>query len=81
LSSLMRLVAAPLLAILLSKPFGLLGPARQAGILESGMPTAVLAAVLATEYDLEPSFITSVVFVTTFLSPFTLTPLLAFLGA
>lgn len=81
LSSSMRLVAAPLLAIFISAPFGLAGAARQAGILEAGMPTAVLATVLATEYDLEPSFITTAVFVTTFLSPLTLTPLLAFLGA
>jgi malate permease and related proteins len=81
LSITMRLVAAPLLAILLSKPFGLMGPARQAGILEAGMPTAVLATVLATEFDLEPSFITTAVFVSTIISPLTLTPLLAYLGA
>jgi malate permease and related proteins len=77
----MRLVIAPALAILFSGIFGLEGPARQAGILEAGMPTAVLAVILSTEFDLEPSFMTSAVFTSTFLSPLTLTPLLAYLGA
>jgi len=36
---------------------------------------------LSTEFDTEPSFVTSVVFTTTLLSPLTLTPLLAYLGA
>jgi len=45
------------------------------------MPTAVLTTVLATEFDSQPSFVTTVVFVTTLLSPLTLTPLLYFLGA
>jgi malate permease and related proteins len=81
LSTAMRLVAAPALAIFLSQPFSLQGAARQAGILEAGMPTAVLATVLATEYDLDPSFVTTAVVISTFLSPFTLTPLLAYLGA
>jgi malate permease and related proteins len=81
LSTTMRLVAAPLLGLLLSRSFGLQGAAHQAGVLEAGMPTAVLATVLATEYDLEPSFITTVVVISTLLSPFTLTPLLAVLGA
>jgi predicted permease len=37
--------------------------------------------VLATEYNVEPSFVTAAVFTSTLLSPLTLTPLLAFLGA
>jgi malate permease and related proteins len=77
----MRLIVSPLLAILYSQFFGMQGVARQAGILEAGMPTAVLVTVLATEYDLEPSFVTTVVVISTLLSPLTLTPLLAYLGA
>lgn len=77
----MRLVVAPGLAALLSNLFGLSGPARQAGILEAAMPTAVMAVVLSTEFDLEPSFMTSAVFTSTLLSPLTITPLLAYLGA
>jgi predicted permease len=81
LTSFMRLAASPLLALGLSLVFGLTGVARQAGILEAAMPAAVGSTLLATEYDAEPSFVTSVVFVSTLLSPLTLTPLLAFLGA
>ncbi|MCU0486188.1 MAG: AEC family transporter [Anaerolineales bacterium] len=77
----MRLLVAPILAIGLSRIFALTGPAYQATVLEAGMPTAVLTTVLATEFDSQPSFVTTVVFVTTLLSPLTLTPLLYFLGA
>jgi malate permease and related proteins len=81
LAGTMRLLIAPLLAVALTRLFGLEGAARQAGILEAAMPTAVLVTVLATEYDVEPSFVTTMVILTTLLSPFTLTPLLAYLGA
>lgn len=81
LSNVMRLVGGPVIAIGLALLFGLQGASRQAGIAESAMPTAVLMTVLATEYDVEPAFVTSVVFLTTLLSPLTLTPLLAYLGA
>ncbi len=76
----MRLVASPLLAFFLAARFGLQGAARQAGILEAYMPTAVMATVLATEFDVEPGFLTAVVFSSTLLSPLTLTPLLVILG-
>ena len=45
------------------------------------MPWAVLSTILATEYDAEPVFVTTAVFVSTLLSPLTLTPLLLILGA
>lgn len=76
-----RLLVGPLAAFALSAVFGLQGAARQAGILESAMPSAVLTTVLASEYDAEPAFVSVAVFVTTLLSPLTLTPILAFLGA
>lgn len=81
LVSVMRLLIGPLLALGLSRIFGLSGAAYQAAVLEAGMPTAVLTTVLATEFDCLPSFVTTAVFVTTILSPFTLTPLLYILGA
>ncbi|MEW5871323.1 MAG: AEC family transporter [Chloroflexota bacterium] len=81
LASFMRLVVGPAIVLLLSPIFGLSGAARQANVLESGMPTAVLTTVLATEYDAEPSLVTAIVFISTLLSPLTLTPLLAYLGA
>jgi len=81
LGSAMRLLVSPALAWLLIPFSGLTGPAYQAIILESAMPTAVLTTVLATEFGAEPGYVSAMVFVTTLLSPFTLTPLLAVLGA
>jgi hypothetical protein len=77
----MRLLIAPLLAYGLTRLFGISGPAYQAVVLEAAMPVAVMTTILATEFDTEPSFVTTAVLVTTLISPFTLTPLLAFLGA
>jgi predicted permease len=77
----MRLLIAPLLAFGLTRLFHMSGPSYQAVVLEAAMPVAVLTTILATEFDAEPSFVTAAVLVTTLLSPFTLTPLLAFLGA
>jgi len=81
LANTMRLLAAPALAFVFCVVFGLQGAARQAGIAQSAMPTAVITTVLATEYNVEPSFVTSAVFASTLLSPLTITPILAFLGA
>ncbi len=77
----LRMLAAPGLGFLLAPLFGLQGLAYNAGMLESAMPSAVLTIVLATEYNAQPAFVTFVVFVTTLLSPFTLTPLMYLLGA
>ena len=76
-----RLLGGLALAWLLAPLLGLDGTARQAGILQAAMPSAVVGAVLATEYDVEPDFVTAVVFASTLASPLTLTPLLALLGA
>ncbi len=81
LTSSMRLLIAPLLAYGLTRIFGMTGPSYQAVVLEAAMPAAVMTTILATEFDAEPTFVTTVVLITTLLSPLTLTPLLAFLGA
>jgi len=75
-----RLIIGPLFAWGLAALSGMRGAALLAGITEGGMPSAVMTTVLAAEYDLEPSLITTVVFLTTIISPLTLTPLLFFLG-
>lgn len=80
-STFMRLIAAPLIALPFSILFGLEGPARQAGITESSLPTAVIMTVVATEYGVEPSFVTMAVVASTLISPFTITPIIALLGA
>jgi predicted permease len=76
-----RLLLSPLIAILVVPVLGLEGAARQVGILQTAMPSAIITIVLATEYEVEPTFVTSAVFVTTLLSPLTVTPILAYLGA
>lgn len=81
LASALRLLGGPLLAVATAGLMGLQGDAYKAGIIEASMPTAVLSTVLATEFDVKPAFVTTVVFLTTILSPLTLTPLLAYLGA
>ena len=81
LTSGMRLLIAPLIAFGLSQVFGMTGASYQAVTIESAMPVAVTTTILATEFDAEPTFVTTAVLVTTLLSPLTLTPLLAFLRA
>jgi len=77
----MRLLASVALALGTAALFGLEGPARQAGMMQAAMPSAVINTILASQYELEPGFVTSAVLVTTVLCPLTLTPLLAYLGA
>jgi len=73
----LRLVGAPAVAWLLAGPFGLGGIERAAGILQAGMPAAILVAIIATEYDVAPGFVTAAVLFSTVLSLPTLTVLLS----
>ncbi len=81
LSAFIRLVAAPVVGLLLAIPFGLSGAAKQGTVIQTSMPAAVATTVLASEYRLEPPLVTAIVFAGTILSPFTLTPLLVYLGS
>ena len=80
LSVSLRLIIAPLAALLFAALFGLQDFSRQASVTQASMPSMVSATVLAAEYDLDSKLVTAVVFISTLLSPFTLTPLLVFLG-
>jgi len=80
LSVSLRLLLAPLAALLFAALFGLQGFTQQAGVTQASMPSMVSATVLATEYHLDAKLVTAVVFISTLLSPLTLTPLLVFLG-
>jgi predicted permease len=73
------LVAAPLVALGLTSLFHVTGAARQAVVVLSSMPVAVATTILAVEFDASPDFVTSAVFLSTLLSPITLTPLIAYL--
>lgn len=76
----LRLLVAPFVALLLAGVFDIQGFARQASITEASMPSMVSSTVLATEYNLDSRLVTAIIFISTILSPLTLTPLLVFLG-
>ena len=80
LSVSLRLLIAPMIAMLLTGLFGIGGAARQGSVTQASMPSMVSATVLATEYQLDSKLVTAVIFISTLLSPLTLTPLLVFLG-
>jgi predicted permease len=76
----LRLFVAPLLALTLAGMYGMQGAARQGSVTQASMPSMVSATVLAAEYHLDAKLIAAAVFLSTILSPFTLTLLLVSLG-
>jgi predicted permease len=81
LSNSVRLIGGAVIGLLLVPIFGLQGVALQAAVTQAATPTAVISTVISTEFNAEPSFVTSAVFTSTLLCPLTLTPLLHYLGA
>jgi malate permease and related proteins len=75
----LSLVVSPLLAFPVAMALGLSGPAFEAGIVQAAMPAAIVTTILALEFDLDPTFPTAVVFLSTLLSPLTVTVLIAYL--
>lgn len=75
----LSLFVAPIAGIVLTLLLGLSGTARDAAIVLAAMPSAVITTVLALEFDLDNNFVTSVVFVSTLISPLTLVVLIAYL--
>jgi predicted permease len=75
----LSLIATPLLGWGFARLLGLEGAAFQAAVLQASMPAAVVTTILALQYEVAPSFVTSVVVVSTLLSPFTLTWVIAML--
>jgi predicted permease len=76
----LSIVATPILGWVLARLLGLEGAAFQAAVIQASMPAAVVTTILALQYEIAPSFVTSVVIVSTLLSPFTLTWIVAMLG-
>jgi hypothetical protein len=72
-----RLVIAPVVSVLAANLMGLQGITRQTMILENSMPTAIFGVALAQEFDTAPDLITTVIFISTLASMFTLTVLIA----
>jgi hypothetical protein len=77
LAGVLALVVTPVIALGAAQVLGLTGAARQAAIIQSGMPSAVLTTILALEFDVAPSFVTACVTLTTLASPVTVTLLIA----
>lgn len=80
LAALTKLVGGALIGVALASLLSLSGITRQSAILQSAMPTAVMATVLAGEYDVEQEFTAGVVLVSTLASILTITAVLTFLG-
>jgi predicted permease len=78
-ASALSLLLAPLVGIVLTRLLGMSGLAANVAIVVSAMPAAVVTTVLAMEFDLDSAFVTSVVFVSTLLSPLSLVLLIAWL--
>jgi hypothetical protein len=76
-ASVLRLVAGPALAAVLAPAFSLGGIDRAAGILQAGMPAAVLVSIIAVEYRVAPAFVMTTVFYSTLCSFLTLTVLMS----
>lgn len=75
-TAVIRLVAGPVLGLLLCGLFGVQGLERTIVIVQAAMPTAVTATVLATEYDAAPKLVATIVALTTILSIFTVSGVL-----
>lgn len=79
LATAVRLIVAPILAFGVAAVMGMDGIARSVCIVESSTPTAVLAAIIASEFKVKSEFVTSTVLVTTVVSVVTLTILIGIL--
>ena len=76
-ASVVRLLAGPALATLIAIPIHLTGLPRDTGIVQSAMPAAVLASIIAFEHDLLPAFVTATVLFSTLASIVTLAVVIA----
>ncbi|MEW5719210.1 MAG: AEC family transporter, partial [Chloroflexota bacterium] len=74
-----KLLVAPLFAFPLAALMGLDGVTRAVCIIEASMPTAVMATIVAVEFDARPKIVTGIVFASTLGSILTLTILLGIL--
>lgn len=76
----LRLLVGPLMGLAVASALGLSGLGRSTSIIEASMPPAVFTIILATEFDLDPPAVTSIVLVSTLLSPLTIATAITLLG-
>ncbi len=80
LLSLGRLIGGAAVGLAMSVLFGLSGVSRSVMIIDASMPTAVIATILAAEFEIEVSVVTATVVSSTCLSPLLLALLIGYLG-
>lgn len=76
LASGLRLILAPLVTLGLVVVLGVGGLSRQVSLVQSAMPTAVIASVMAAEFGSDAEFVTAAILVNTLASIVTLSVLL-----
>ena len=79
-ASVIRLLIAPIVAVIVANWLGLEGLNKATSIIEASMPTAVITTILATEFYVRPGLVTSTVVLTTLLSAITLPLVVTLLG-
>lgn len=75
----LRLLASPIVALLVVSLMGMQGVVRNVSIVESSMPAAVFTGVLTAKYDSNAPFATAVILISTLASILTLSVLLSLL--
>ena len=76
----LKLLLAPFIAIGLASMMGLSGLSFNVAVLESSMPTAVLASALATQFGGDARYVSAVTLIGTLVSIVTLSILIFVLG-
>jgi predicted permease len=76
----MRLLLGPLVGVWIATVLGLQGLSRSTSIIEASMPSAVFSIILATEFDVRPTAVTSIVVLSTLLSPITVAATIVLFG-
>lgn len=79
-ASLIRLLVAPIVAVIVASLIGLQGLNRSTAIIEASTPTAVINTILATEFEVRPGLVTATVVLSTLLSAITLPVVITLLG-
>ncbi len=76
----LRLLVGPLIGVVIAGFLGLQGLGRATSIIQASMPPAVFTIVLATEFGLQATAVTSIVVIATLLSPLTISAAITLLG-
>ena len=75
-----KLVVAPVIAIIVMALLGIEGLTRQVGIVQLSMPVAVLTSALASEFSADVEFVAGVILISTLGSIFSLSVLVILVG-